>query len=189
LLERDERARLASVLTPEQLEEYLLRHSLTAQRLRNQLKELNVGRGIPEPLQGDGRSRGEAALVDANDPVARKRLAELEVRSRPHSNRAGTAPVCGYGLRRTRSSARRGPPRNGRRARRTRHPLYQVNQAALEERRRVLADDSAAPDEQTRRLTELYEQRLVALRALVGKTPSSGCRRSNNREPFNRSTV
>jgi hypothetical protein len=47
-------------------------------------------------------------------------------------------------------------------------PLYQLNQAAAEERQRVLADASLSPEEQARQLAQLYEQRLVTMRALLG---------------------
>jgi hypothetical protein len=172
-LERELRTRLAAVLSADQLEEYLLRHSLAAQRLRSQLKELDV---TPEEFRSlfkvmDAIASEKATLGEASDPVARKRLAELELKEQAALEQGvGTARYARLRLgqdavfRETWTTAEQAGVA-------AEHviPLYQVNQAALEERRRVLADESLAPEEQTRRLAELYEQRLVALRALVGE--------------------
>ena len=172
-LERETRTRLAAVLNPEQLEEYLLRHSSTAQRLRSQLQEVDV---TPEEFRSlfkamDAIEAEKAALAEASDPISRKRLAELELKEQTALEKGvGTARFVRLRLgqdavfRETWTAAERAGVA-------AEHviPLYQVNQAAIEERRRLLADDSLLPDEQTRRLAELYEQRLVALRALVGE--------------------
>ena len=172
-LERETRTRLAAVLNPEQLEEYLLRHSSTAQRLRTQLQAMDV---TPEEFRSlfkamDAIEAEKAALAEASDPISRKRLAELELKEQTALEKGvGTARYVRLRLgqdavfRETWTAAERAGVA-------AEHviPLYQVNQAAIEERRRLLADDSLLPDEQTRRLAELYEQRLVALRALVGE--------------------
>ena len=172
-IEREMRTRLAAVLNPEQLEEYLLRHSSTAQRLRSQLQEVDV---TPEEFRSlfkamDAIEAEKAALAETSDPISRKRLAELELKEQTALEKGvGTARYVRLRLgqdavfRETWTAAERAGVA-------AEHviPLYQVNQAAIEERRRLLADDSLRPDEQNRRLAELYEQRLVALRALVGE--------------------
>lgn len=171
-LERETRARLAEVLSPEQLEEYVLRHSLTAQRLRTELKELDV---TPEEFRSlfkavDALDAEKAELGEGNDPVNRKRLAELEQKEQAALEKGvGTARY--VRLRLAQDDVFRDTWNVAEKAGVAAEqviPIYQVNQAAIEERRRVLADDSLPPAEQTRRLAELYEQRLVALRALVG---------------------
>ena len=172
-IERDLRTRLAAVLSPEQLEEYLLRHSLTARNLRTRLKGIEV---TPEEFRGlfhalDAIESERATLAETTDPVARKRLAELDQKEQAALERGiGAARYVRLRLdqdavfRETWTVAERAGVA-------AEHviPLYQVNQAAIEERRRVLANDALAPEEQTRLLAELYEQRLLALRALVGE--------------------
>jgi hypothetical protein len=171
-LERETRARLAEVLNPEQLEEYLLRHSLTAQRLRAELKEVDV---TPEEFRSlfkamDALDAEKTELGEGSDPASRKRLAELERKEQAALEKeVGTARY--VRLRLARDAVFRDTWNVAEKAGVAAEqviPLYQVNQATIEERRRVLADDSLPPEEQTRRLAELYEQRLVALRALVG---------------------
>lgn len=172
-LERETRARLAEVLNPEQLEEYLLRHSLTAQRLRTELKELDV---TPEEFRSlfktvDALDAEKAELgEEGSDPVSRKRLAELEQKEQAALEKGvGTARY--VRLRLAQDDVFRDTWNVAEKAGVAAEqviPIYQVNQAAIEERRRVLADASLPPEEQTRRLAELYAQRLVALRALVG---------------------
>lgn len=172
-IERELRARLAGVLNAEQLEEYLLRHSLTAQSLRTRLKGVEV---TPEEFRSlfqalDAIESERSGLAGTTAPLAQKRLAELEQKEQAAIERGlGAARYVRLRLgqdavfRETWTAAERAGVA-------AEHviPLYQVNQVALDERRRVLADASLAPEEQARLLAELYAQRLLALRALVGE--------------------
>jgi hypothetical protein len=167
------RAELAAVLDPEQLEEYLLRTSPTAERLREQFDGVE-----PTPDQfrqlfraADAFEAHLAEVGEGTDPASERRRAALAVElEQTFERELGTARYLRHRLsqdqvfQQTYAAAERAGV-----AAEKLLPLYQVNQVASEERSRVLADPSLAPEEQTRRLAELYEQRLAALRTLLGE--------------------
>lgn len=171
-VQRAIRAELAAVLDPEQLEEYLLRTSPTAERLREQLAGLEA---TPDQFRqlfraADTLEAQLAELGDATDPASERRRVALALElEQAYERELGPARYLRHRLgqdklfQQTYAAAERA----GVAAEKV-LPMYQVNQVASEERSRVLADSSLPPDEQTRRLAALYEQRLAALRALVG---------------------
>lgn len=171
-LERETRAQLAAVLEPEQLEEYLLRSSPAAQRLRQQLEGLEA---TPEQFRKLFRATDAievelGELGEASDAASARRRAVLASElEQAFERELGSARYLRHRLnqdtvfRQTWAAAER----VGLAAEKL-IPLYQVNQVAIEERNRVLADRSLTPDEQTRQLAELYEHRLGALRTLLG---------------------
>lgn len=171
-VQRAIRAELATVLDPEQLEEYLLRASPTAERLREQLAGLDA---TPDQFRQLFRAADtfEAQLTelgDATDPVSERRRVALALElEQAYERELGPARYLRHRLsqdkvfQQTYAAAERAGVAADKLL-----PLYQVNQVASEERSRVLADSSLAPEEQTRRLAELYEQRLAALRTLLG---------------------
>lgn len=82
-LERQTRNELARVLPPQALEEYLLRYSLTAGRLRDELRELKFFEPSPEEFRALFRARDtyeqEVALLGGGQDAATvARRAELE---------------------------------------------------------------------------------------------------------------
>lgn len=173
-LERETRAELARVLTPAQLEEYLLRYSVSADRLRAQLRSFNV---TPEEFRALFRAQEQmderldqleaapATPTDAKQLAALARAYEATL-----EKTLGPARYAHYRLlqdplfRQTRQTAERLGVEPEKLI-----PLYRVNQLAAEERQRVLADATLSEEDRTRELAELYTAHLASLRQLLGE--------------------
>ncbi len=174
-VERELRARLAAVLTPEQLEEYLLRHSVTAQRLREQFSQFELTadefRTVFQATDALDTQRAEVTAAQDASPQAQERIADLE-RQEQEALEKALGPGRYLQFRLNQDAVFRETWAVAERAGLTAEqviPIYQVNQTAQQERRRVLADATLTPEDQARQLAELYEQRLLALRTLVGE--------------------
>ncbi len=171
--ERETREELARLLTPEQLEEYQLRYSPRADRLRASLRGFNA---TPEEFRALFRAQeqlesrlGEAPLADPDAEL--RRLAVLAREHEAALERAlGPARYAHYRLlqdplfRQTRSLAEKAGVQPEQLI-----PLYQVNQLAQAERQRVLSDPSLSPEDRSRELAELYTAHLTTLRQLLGE--------------------
>ncbi len=173
-LERETRAELARVLTPAQLEEYLLRYSTTADRLRAQLRGFNA---TPEEFRALFRARAQMAeRLDQlesgpGSPADARQLAALAREYESTLEKTlGPARYAHYRLlqdplfRQTRQTAERLGVEPEKLI-----PLYRVNQLAAEERQRVLADTTLSEEARTRELAELYTAHLASLRQLLGE--------------------
>jgi hypothetical protein len=166
------RAALARVLTPEQLEEYLLRYSRTAQTLREQTADLDLG---PEEFRAlfraaDPYDRQLDALAQNPSARAEQRRAELLV-EREAALLHALPPAA-----RERYTLSQTPEYQ------TAHqlvetldlppdrlvPLAQIQQLVVEERQRILNDPRLSEAEQTARLRTIEAQRLAALEKLLG---------------------
>lgn len=173
-LEREWRAELARVLTPEQLEEYLLRYSVSAERLRAELRGFNA---TPEEFRALYRAREHLAeQLDAlaaapGSPADAKQLAALaRDHERTLEQALGPARYAHYRLlqdplfRQTRQTAERLGVDAAKLI-----PLYRVNQFAAEERQRLLQDPALSEEDRDRELAELYTAHRASLRQLLGE--------------------
>lgn len=172
-LERETRAELARVLTPVQLEEYLLRYSPAADRLREQLRGFQA---TPEEFRALFRAQEQMAerlerLAAA--PASRSDLVQLATLTREFETTLertlGPARYAHYRLlqdplfRQTRQTAERLGIEPEKLV-----PLYQVNQLAAAERQRLLNDTALSEEDRNRELAELYAAQLASLRQLLG---------------------
>lgn len=173
-LEREWRAELARVLTPEQLEEYLLRYSSGAERLRAELRGFNA---TPEEFRALYRARErlaeqlDALAAGPGSPADAKQLAALAREfERTLEQTLGPARYAHYRLlqdplfRQTRQTAERLGVEPEKLI-----PLYRVNQFAAEERQRLLQDPALSEEDRDRELAELYTAHLASLRQLLGE--------------------
>lgn len=172
-LEREARAELARVLTPEQLEEYLLRYSASADRLRAQLRGFEA---TPDEFRALFRAREQLAarLEDQSAALEDAEIKRLAALAREHESaleRAlGPARYVHYRLlqdplfQQTKRVAERVGVEPDKLI-----PLYQVNQFAAGERLRVLSDTTLTPEDRSRELAELYTDHLNSLRQLIGE--------------------
>jgi hypothetical protein len=167
------REELAKVLTPAQLEEYLLRYSATAQNLRSALKGFEFTADEFRRLFAgvDAAEQELQRLGDATDPAARRARKGCEQkREAAIAEALGPDRLRFYQLnqdpvfQRARETAQQvGAPADAV------IPMYQINQATDAERRRILNDVSLTPDEQTTQLAQVDAQRLNSLRLLLGE--------------------
>lgn len=171
-LQQRTRERLAQVLGPAELEEYTLRYSPQAVRLREQLRNLDT---TPEEFRAlfqatEARDRELAQLADKTDVTSVERRAELE-RQREAAVR-GALGDDRYAYQQLAQQpgfieARATALKLGVGADAV-LPLYQINQAVSEETRRVFADTTLTAEERTAELAFIEAQRLETLRQLLG---------------------
>ncbi len=172
-LERQTRDELAKVLSPAQLEEYVLRYSLGATQLRKQLRGFEA---TPEEFRQvfratDAIDRQLLDLAVATDAASLQHRTQLEQqREQVLEKELGPGRYANYLLNQDPvfQETRKTAQRVGVSAEKL-IPFYRVNQVAQEERQRVLADTNLSPEEQTRELADLYEQQLATLRTLLGE--------------------
>jgi hypothetical protein len=172
-VEQRARAQLGGLLGPAELEEYSLRYSPHAARLRAQLRnfeptpdEFRALFRATEPLE-----RELAQLADETDAASVLRRRELEARREAAVREALGGERFAYHQLAQQAGfieARDTALKLGVGAEAV-LPLYQINLAASEETRRVLADSSLTPEEQTRQLALLEAQRLETLRRVLGE--------------------
>jgi hypothetical protein len=154
-IEQAARAKLAELLGPAELEEYSLRYSPQADRLREQLRdfeptaeEFRALFRATEPIESELAARREAVVREA---LGQERFAYHQLTRQPGFLEArDTALKLGVGAEAV-------------------LPLYQINLAASEETQRVLADPSLTQEEQTQQLALLEAQRLDTLRRVLGE--------------------
>ncbi len=171
--ERQTREELAKVLSPAELDEYLLRYSIGAAELRKQLRGFDA---TPEEFRQtfhatDAIDQQLLDLAEAPDAASQQRRALLQrQREQVLEKELGPSRYANYLLNQdpvfqeTKQTAQRVGVDAEKLV-----PFYRVNQVAQEERQRVLADTTLSPEEQTRELADLYEQQLAALRTLLGE--------------------
>jgi hypothetical protein len=164
---------LAQLLGPAELEEYTLRYSPQAERLRTQLHNFDA---TPEEFRAlfqatEASDRELAQLAGKTDVTSIERRAELEkqreaaVREALGSDRYAyhqLAQQPGFIEART-TALKLGVGAD------TVLPLYQLNLAASEETRRVFSDTTLTSEQRTEELAMLEAQRLEMLRQLLGE--------------------
>jgi uncharacterized protein YdcH (DUF465 family) len=172
-LRQQTRDALAQVLTPAQLEEYLLRFSNQADQLRGTLRGLST---TPDEFRSlfqatDSLDAELQRLAGATDAASVQRRQELEQqRTAALQNTLGRDRFAFYqlnqdaGFQQARDTAQTLGA-----AAETVLPLYQINQATAQEKQRILDDASLTPEEQSEELAAIQQQRLDALRKLLGE--------------------
>lgn len=171
-LRRETREELGRLLTPAQLEEYLLRYSDNASALRRTLPGFETSADEFRALfrATDPYDLELAVLADATDAASVRRRAELEQRrSEAVKSALGTERATFYQLSqdpvfraaRTTVEALEAPPEAV-------LPLYQITQETEIERRRILNDPDLTAEEQSEELADIDRQRLESLRRVLG---------------------
>jgi hypothetical protein len=171
------RAELAKVLSPEQLEEYLLRHSAVAENLRDQLRGFNA---TPDEFRAIFRARDaidneielsysadDPATVRTREELQRKRDAAIEAALGP--DRSGLYKATADPLFR---EAQFLAQQSGAAPEKV-LPLYQIQMEGQRERQRIAADRSMTPAERVTAIRAVAEQEEAARRKLLG-LPEAG---------------
>lgn len=172
-LRKETREQLARVLSPEQLEEYLLRYSDTAEKLRRTLRDFD-----PSPQEfrllfraADSIDQELASIAESTDPTSIRRRQELETLR--ESKIAEALSPDRYRLyklnqdplfQRAKNTALKlgvSPE--------TAITLYNIDRETELERRRILQDNSLTPDEQAFQLAQTDQERLNTIRKLLGE--------------------
>lgn len=170
---REMREELAKVLTPPQLEEYLLRYSDHASQWRRALTGFDATADEFRSLfrATEGIDAELAALAGATDPESAKRRQELEGKRIEATRSAlGSQRNTYYQLSQDPAfqKARQAAEQLGAPAE-TVLPLYRINQEIDRERRRILNDPTLTPDQQTEELAAVDQARMNTLRQLLGE--------------------
>lgn len=172
-LREQTREELAKVLSPAQLEEYLLRYSPNADKLRDALTGFAA---TPEEFRSlfratDSLDAQLQMLAGATDQASLKRREALE-RQREEAVQQALKPERFefYRLNQdpTFQEARDTAERLGT-APENVLPLYQINQATEQERQRVLGNNELTPEEQSQELAAIYQHQMDSLRKLLGE--------------------
>ena len=170
-LRQQTRGELAKVLTPEQLEEYLLRYSGTARNLRTELRGVSL---TPDQFRTLFRARdaidAQAQLYTGDDPVSVQRRQELEQqREAALKQTLGPETYQLYQLnqdplyRAAQATATQvGAPSD------KVLPLYQLNQLSATERKRILDDDTLTDEEKAGALKIIQQDLGKSLQKLLG---------------------
>lgn len=171
-LRLETRNELAKILNPQPLEEYLLRYSQTAADLRTELRGLDVK---PEEFRNLFRARealdlNAAVHYSGNDPAS-IRQRELIERQREDAMKQVLGPdryaIYRYARDPLFNHARTSVEQIGAPAE-TVLPLFQVNQAAEEERQRIQSDPNLSLEERALALANMVRQQQESLRRILG---------------------
>jgi hypothetical protein len=173
----EHRAELAKILTPDQLEEYLLRHSANAENLRDQLRGFNA---TADEFRAIFRARdaidNEIQLnYSGNDAASMRTREELE-RKRDAAVGAALGPDRSSLYQATADPLFREAQflaqQSGAAPEKV-LPLYQVQVEGARERARITADASMSPGERATAIRAVAEQEEAARRKILG-IPESG---------------
>lgn len=172
-IEAETRAELARVLRPEQLEEYLLRYSRTAEQLRQQTREFAPSQAEFRTLfrAVDPLNQALAALGnDASEEADKQRVELLALRQAAIEDALDPARHAEYQLSQDPAflAVQETAERLDLPATKV-LPLYEIDQATREERARILNDSTLSPEEQTAQLATVEQQRLDSVRQLLGE--------------------
>lgn len=172
---RDHRAELSRILTPEQMEEYLLRHSANAENLRSALKGFEA---TPDEFRSIFRARdsidNEIALNFSGDDAASvRRRQELE-RMRDAAVEQALGPDRSVVYRTIQDPLFReaqflaeqsgAPPERV-------IPLYRVQQEGARERARINRDTSMTAEERATAIRQVEELEEAARQQILGISP------------------
>jgi hypothetical protein len=177
----EHRAELAKILTQEQLEEYLLRHSAVAENLREQLRGFNA---TPDEFRAIFRARdaidneielrysgSDPATVRMREEMERKRDAAIEAAIGP--DRSGLYKATADPLFR---EAQFLAEQSGAAPEKV-LPLYQIQVEGARERQRIAADSSMTAAERATAIRAVAEQEEAARRRILG-LPEAGAEAS-----------
>lgn len=171
-LRQQTRQELAQILTPQQLEEYLLRYSQTAESIRSQFQGFDL---TPDEFRGLFRARDaldqQIQMASGSDPASVARRAELErQRDALTQQSLGTERFQLYLLsqdplfRQAQASAEKvGASAEAVVA------LYQINQATELETQRIRNDQTLSLEDRARALAIMVERKEESLRKILGE--------------------
>lgn len=171
-LRSEHRAELAKLLTPDQLEEYLLRHSAEAESLRDQLRGFNA---TPDEFRAIFRARDAIdndiqLRYSGNDPASVRARQELE-KKRDDAVAGALGPDRSALYRATADPIFREAQFLAQQSGATPEkvlPLYQVQALGARERARIAADTSLTPDQRAQQIREVEAQEETAQRKILG---------------------
>lgn len=173
-IQQDTRTRLAQILAPDQLEEYLLRYSAVAENMRSELRGFGADADEFRKIfrARDPFEQQLSALV-TNDPASQGRRVELE-RLRDAAVQQAVGPERFQLYQLTQSPLFQnaqelaeqsgGTPENV-------LPIFQVNQAAQEEITRVQNDQELSEVERLTALKTIETQQQISIRQIISGNP------------------
>ncbi len=172
-LQQETRRQLAGVLSGEQLEEYLLRYSQTADQMRDQLRGFGAN---ADEFRRIFRLRDsydqQVAALTGNDASAQRRRTELE-RLRDESLRQEIGPERFALYQATQNplfrQAQEQAQQSGAPADKV-LPIYRINQAVQEEIARVQADASISEDQRRIALVTIQQQQRNSIDKILANT-------------------
>jgi hypothetical protein len=172
-MRRQVRSDLAALLTPEQLEEYLLRYSQNSEQLREQLRGFGAG---PEEYRRIFRARDaydqQLDGITGSDEASLKRRADLEhQRDQAVEQAIGADRFSLYQLTLDPSfkEARESAQENGLPPEKV-LPLFQINRATEQEISRIQSDQRLTQEEKDQAIKRALEQKLASSQQVIGKT-------------------
>jgi hypothetical protein len=173
----EHRAELAKILTPDQLEEYLLRHSANAENLRDQLRGFNA---TPDEFRAIFRARdaidNDIQLnYSGNDPATAKMRADLE-KKRDAAVAAALGPDRSALYQATADPLFREAQFLAQQSGATPEkvlPLYQIQVESEREKARIAADNSLTPSDRATAIRRVTEQQEEARRKILGLPEAS----------------
>lgn len=169
-LQAETRAQLAQVLTPDQLEEYLLRYSSTADQMREELRGFGAD---ADEFRRIFRARDpfdqRIAALTGDDPVTRQRRAELEL-SREEAIRqalgATRAPLYEmtqnplFRVAQDQAEQRGAPPEKV-------LPIFEIHRAVEQEVARIQTDQSLSEDQRRIALATVQQQQQNSIERIL----------------------
>jgi hypothetical protein len=174
-LQAELRAKLATILTPPQLEEYLLRYSETADQMREQLRGFGAD---AEEFRRIFRARDpfdqRIAALTGDEPGVAARRQELErqrdeaIRQTLGAERAGFYEVTQNPLfREAQEQAERtgAPPEKV-------LPLYEINRAVQQEMARIQNDRSLTEDQRRLAQAVVQQQQQLSVERILNNAPA-----------------
>lgn len=174
-LQEETRKQLAAVLTPDQMEEYLLRYSSTADKMRNELRGLGSDEEEFRRIfrVRDGFDRQIAGLI-GKDPATVQRRTELE-----HQRDEALRQAIG-GERYALYEAARDPLFQQAQSQAEESgappekvlPLFRINQAVQEEIARIQADPNLSEDQRKLALATVQQQKQNSIERILGDQPA-----------------
>lgn len=185
--QEENRRDLAKILNPAQMEEYFLRYSEVAQNLRREFQGFEL---TPDEFRNIFRSRDAAEqqlpiYAKGDDPATVKRREELE-----HQRDSAVKQALGddrfelfrYSqdpiFRQAQAAAQQiGAPTE------KVLPIFQINQAAEQERQRISSDNTMTADQRAAALAATSSQQQESLHKILGKDSFERYRQSQNAVP------
>jgi hypothetical protein len=174
-IRQETRRQLAAILNPEQLEEYLLRYSQTADQMRQELRGFGAGADeFRRIIRARDSFDQQIASLDANEPGTAVRRAELE-RARDAAIRQSIGPER-FGFYQLSQSplfrqAQDQAEQNGAPADKV-IPIFRINQAVQDEIARIQADRNITDDQRRVALAAVQQQQRNSIYRIVNSDPA-----------------
>ncbi len=175
-LRQETRNELASVLAPQQMEEFLLRYSSSADALRKELGQLRYFKATPDEFRNIFNAidpiNQQLDALSANDPASAQLRASLEQqRNNAIKNVLGDsrydefATLHDPAYRNAMSQAQQaGSPQSA-------TTLYQIGQAATQQQQTILANTNLTAEQRNIELKQLQLQQAQAAAIALGQEP------------------